>query len=316
MNSLIGIMGICARHGRALLIAGLAAGILLPQLAAWLKHWLPELVVILLFVSALRIGPAQALGAKRDLPMSLGFVLLFQLGLPLATLLILAAFGVLQTPVAAAMALMLSASPISGSPNLAIMTGNAPAPALRLLVLGTALLPLTVLPVFTLLPQLGSPEAVASVAGRLCVVILSATLVAFMIRGTVLKSPSAETVKAIDGISAVAMAVVVVGLMSAVGPALLHESRAFFGWLLFAFALNFGLQIATALALRLTGLREERASIAIVSGNRNIALFLVALPAGITDPLLLFIGCYQIPMYLTPVLLARLYRPVQDSPAP
>jgi arsenite transporter len=33
----------------------------------------------------------------------------------------------------------------------------------------------------------------------------------------------------------------------------------------------------------------------------------VALPAGITDPLLLFIGCYQIPMYLTPILMKPLY---------
>ena len=44
-------------------------------------------------------------------------------------------------------------------------------------------------------------------------------------------------------------------------------------------------------------------------GNRWIvvALFLVALPQATTDPLLIFIGCYQIPMYLTPVLLGRFY---------
>jgi len=29
----------------------------------------------------------------------------------------------------------------------------------------------------------------------------------------------------------------------------------------------------------------------------------------VTDPLLLFIGCYQVPMYLTPLFLGRLYRP-------
>ncbi|RUU28575.1 hypothetical protein EN885_07665 [Mesorhizobium sp. M6A.T.Cr.TU.014.01.1.1] len=33
----------------------------------------------------------------------------------------------------------------------------------------------------------------------------------------------------------------------------------------------------------------------------------LAFPAGVTDPLLLFIGCYQIPMYVT-ILLWRLYR--------
>ena len=46
---------------------------------------------------------------------------------------------------------------------------------------------------------------------------------------------------------------------------------------------------------------------AIVAGNRNAALFLMALPASVTEPLLILLGCYQLPMYLTPILLARLY---------
>ena len=36
---------------------------------------------------------------------------------------------------------------------------------------------------------------------------------------------------------------------------------------------------------------------------------------GVTDPLLLFIGCYQIPMYLTPILLGRFYRGIVDTKA-
>jgi ACR3 family arsenite transporter len=34
-------------------------------------------------------------------------------------------------------------------------------------------------------------------------------------------------------------------------------------------------------------------------------LFLVALPETVTAPLLVFIGCYQIPMYLTPLVTGR-----------
>ena len=48
-------------------------------------------------------------------------------------------------------------------------------------------------------------------------------------------------------------------------------------------------------------------ALAITAGNRNIALFLVALPPETTDALLLFIGCYQVPMYLTPLLMTRFY---------
>ncbi|REC53766.1 hypothetical protein DRV84_14675, partial [Rhodosalinus sediminis] len=47
-------------------------------------------------------------------------------------------------------------------------------------------------------------------------------------------------------------------------------------------------------------------ALAIAAGNRNLALFLAAVPPETAAPLMLFVGCYQIPMYLTPLLLPRL----------
>ena len=41
---------------------------------------------------------------------------------------------------------------------------------------------------------------------------------------------------------------------------------------------------------------------------RNIALLLLSLPAATIEPFLLFIGCYQVPMYLTPLLMRRVLR--------
>jgi len=45
----------------------------------------------------------------------------------------------------------------------------------------------------------------------------------------------------------------------------------------------------------------------VISGNRNIALYLTALPAAVTEPLLAFVGCYQFPMYMTPLLMRKFY---------
>ena len=109
------------------------------------------------------------------------------------------------------------------------------------------------------------------------------------------------------------MAAMVIALMSSVGPAIRSEPGQLAAALLAVFASNFGLQILIVLALRGPAPEGVIAPFGIVAGNRNIALFLIALPASVTDPLLLFIGCYQIPMYLTPVLLARLYRPLVPS---
>lgn len=296
-----------ARHGRMTLVAGLVAGIALPGLAEALKPFIGEMVAGLLFLAALRVGPRQAVGALADLKTSFAFTLLFQLAMPVAAVFAFATLG-WNGVLATGLVLMLAGAPISGSPNLALLTGNDPAPALRQLVVGTALLPLTVIPVFWLAPALGNAGVVIGAAARLLVIIAVAAGAAFAIRVFIFKTLSARQLGVIDGWSAIGMAVVVVGLMAAVGPAMRAPSMVLAAALAAAFAGNFACQIAMALILRPRMSQHMTAPLAIVAGNRNVALFLAALPAAVTDPLLLFIGCYQIPMYLTPILLGWLYR--------
>ena len=304
MTRLLAFLG---RQGRFLLVAGLLAGIALPSLAAAMRPWLPELVAALMFVAALRIGPRQALGAVRDLPSVVGVVLAYQLALPLIVAALFWSVGLAGSPVATALILMSAASPISGSPNLAVLSGGDPAPALRLLIVATALLPVTVLPVFFLAEGLGGPSAVVAAAARLLGVILLATTAAFLVRGRLIRNPQPRTIAALDGLSALAMAIVVIGLMSAAGPTLLSRPLAFFGWLAVAMAANLGLQVLAGIVLGRSPLAAQRIPLAISAGNRNIALFLVALPPEVTAPILIFIGCYQVPMYLTPLLMRRVY---------
>ena len=286
---------------------GLLAGILLPELAAAMRPWLQELVALLMFLAALRIGPRNAFGALTDAPKIVGIAAIFQLILPLALIALFWSMGVLATNFATALILMAAASSISGSPNLTIMVGADPAPALRLMVIGTALLPLTVLPVFYWLPAVGSPAMVMIAAAKLLGVITVSTLLAFALRRFFFNDPGFGTIKAIDGCSAIAMAVIVIGLMSSVGSTLATDPAEFLKWLGIAFLANFGLQLVAHYVLGKTVQANEQTAFAIIAGNRNIALFLVALPAGIIDPVLLFIGCYQIPMYLTPIVMKRFY---------
>lgn len=297
-----------ARNARLVLVAGLAVGIAVPGLASAMAPFIGPLVAFLLFLAALRIGPRQAFGAVADLPRAVAVVLVLQSVLPLAGVAVMAFMGVLDRPLAFGLCLMLAAAPISGSPHLAVMTGHAPAPALRQLIVGTALLPLTVLPVFFFLPALDDFASVLRAAGELLLLIAVAAFAAFLLRGTVLKHPSADTIQAVDGVSAISMAIVVVGLMSAVGPALVIAPMRVFATLAVAFAANLALQVgATLIAGRMRS-RGEAVAVGISAGNRNIALFLAVLPAETTRDLLLFVGCFQIPMYLTPMVLGSFYR--------
>lgn len=306
MGALQTLLLAIARHGRLVLIAGLVAGILLPGLAGMVRGVLPELVACMLGVAALRIGPSAARGSLADIHVSLRLVAVYQLLLPLVLaggFLALGWDGTLAT----AMVLMAAAPSISGSPNLTIMTGHDPAPALRLMIAGVALLPLTVAPVFLLWPIFGSLGAIALASGKLLLLIGCSSAVAFVIRQRFFPQPSIETLGVIDGVSALLMAVLVIGLMSALGPAIAQTPGLVGLTLAAAFAINFSLQIAAYVLTGGRGHERSRVAWSIIAGNRNIALFLVALPAAITDPLLLFIGCYQIPMYLTPILLRPLY---------
>lgn len=300
-------LGVAARHGRLALVLGLVAGVTAPGLAATIKPWLPELVAGLLFVAALRIGPRQAVGAARDVPRVGALVLLYQVALPMTAVLVFQALGLSHGALATAVVLMLSAPSIAGSPSLTVMVGHDPAPALRLLVASTLAVPVTVLPVFWLLPELGSGGAILAAAGSLLAVIGGSVAVAFALRVTVLRVLTPPDVAALDGLAAIGMAVVVVGLMSAIGPALRETPGELALWFLVAVAANFGFQLLLGAVLPRFGFGEASVAYAVIAGNRNIALFLVALPSEITDPLLMFIGCYQIPMFLTPLLMRGFY---------
>lgn len=298
-----------ARHGRWCLIAGLLAGFGLPGVANMIRPWLPELVAALLFLAALRIGPRMTLGDGATLRRTVATVLVYQLAAPLVVLAVALALGLASTPAVLALVLVLSAPPVTGSPSFTILMGRDPAVAMRLLLIGTALLPLTVLPVFMLLPAV--PTVLGALGGtlRLLLVIVGTVGLAFALHGVLLRHNRAARQTALDGLSAILLGVIVIGLMSAVGPTLTDAPGLFAGWLAFAFAVNFGAQLLAHRLMPVGDEAAERTGTSVVAGNRNIALFLVALPPEVMGPLLVFIGCYQLPMYLTPILLARVLAP-------
>lgn len=300
-------LGAASRYGRAALVAGLLAGFVLPSVANLLKPWLPHLVMGLLFLVALRIGPERARRGMINIRATLGVVLIFQLGLPLCVIALSLGLGIAQSAYVMAIVLVFSAPALSGSPSLSLLLGADPEPAFRLLVVGTALLPFTVLPIFLLMPQFGDTVVAITSAARALVAIVVAMGCGFLVRAFGLPRPTQTQFDALDGATTVALAVIVIGLMAALRPALANSFGTVAVWMALAFAVNIGTQMLSYLVLRNYVPQHEVVPISIVAGNRNIAIFLVALSPSASEPLLVFIGCYQVPMYLTPILMNRLY---------
>lgn len=302
-------LALAARHGRWALVAGLAAGLTLPGVAQALRPYLPELVSGLLFVAALRIGPWATLGGFKAIGYTLRTVALYQLAAPLLALGVVSVLGVASTPAAMALVLVLAAPSVTGSANFTILMGQDPSVAMRILLIGTAFFPLTAFVVLLLSPIVESPILALMGTLRLIAVIFGAVGTAFALRWMFWKEMGDAGRTSLDGVSAILLGVVVIGLMSAAGPALLGSPMKFGAWLAFAFAVNFGMQLLAHRLMPVADEQRDRTGTSVIAGNRNIALFLVALPPEVMDRVLLFIGCYQIPMYLTPILLRKALRP-------
>lgn len=294
----------CATHSRWLLILGLLAGVSLPTLAAAMVPWLPHMVAILMVITAYRLGHANALGALGDLRWSIPTVLVLQLVLPVVLYTVLTAINA-SMPVILAVTLACAAPTISGGAAIAIILRQDPARMMQLLILGTAAFPITVLPVLLLLEI--DTGLLPTIVLRAFLVIFGASAVGFVLRHFTLPSPTPQQTKAMDGATVLFFALIVIGLMAALGPMLRNDPMIALKWVLVAFLLSFGLQAITLFALHRTALRDVSGSLALSAGNRNIALFLVAIPAEQTAPIMIFIACWQLPMYLTPILLTRLY---------
>ncbi|MEP3630652.1 MAG: hypothetical protein ABJN04_11680 [Hyphomicrobiales bacterium] len=281
-------------------------GIFVPPIADAVRPWVGYCIAILLFLAALRIKPAEALGKLSDLRGVLLFIAIFQVALPCLLAVIFLLTDTVN-PIYVALLLVFSSAPISASPSLTMITGNDPAPSLRLLIVATALLPLTILLPLWLMPAFGDPEMIVWIAAKLFFIIFAASMLAFAIRRFFVPEISKPKVKSIDGLTTIMMAVIVTGLMTGFGDAAINRPFEIVVTLCVAFAANIGMQIITWHGLGFFKIGKSRAAYSISAGNRNLAIFLAALPLSVTDPILLFIACYQIPMYLTPTLLGSLY---------
>lgn len=206
------------------------------------------------------------------------------------------------------MTLVAAAPPISGSPNLVLLLSGNGSAAMRWLMLGTMVLPISCLPILYLL----YPEQSASIMIRPSLVLLALIVGSIVCAALFLKANQSLgiTLKpdVLDGASALVLAVMVIGLMSAV-----HQPestlRSVVNMLVFASVVNAGYQFLGFVFAKLAKLNSaDTITHGVVMGNRNIALYLTALPAAQIEPLLLFIACYQVPMYLTPLIGGFCYR--------
>lgn len=297
-----------SRHAQWVLIAGLVAGIAFPASAGFLRPHIPVMVALILFLSALRMD-ISALNLRRAVLLKdLGLVLALQIISPFVAYTVLT---LMQVPEVwrDVLTVLFSSAAITGIPAFSFLMGLDGARAMRILVIGTALLPLTTLPVLAILPNVAAETSLLGVSLKMLALIIVAAIAALTLRRPVMHMLGKDGPQLLNGLNALALAIFVLALMDAVQPVLLSDPLRVLGILVIAISVNIGPQIAFVIWVwwraKASGTVPNPSDLtpSLACGLRNMALFLAALPASVTDPWLLFIGCYQVPMYLTPLLM-------------
>lgn len=302
------------RHGGKLLAAAILAPVAYGPLAELFRPVVTPSVAVLMTLVLLRIDPAQVVAwLKRP-----GAVALVSAWMLLVSPLLIygatRAVG-LDGPLGAGVTLVAASCAVTTASAFARLVNLDAEISLVVSVATTALLPFTAPPIALGLLGLDLNISVAALTGRLLMIIGLPALAAFALRRWLGQARLDRAAKPLDGAVVFILVLFAFGVMDGVNARLLADPGWLIGGIAVAIAGSLGLNLLTALAMIPVLGRHAGLTAGLLAGNRNQAVFLAVLPAGADPDVLLFFGIGQIPMYLGPFLLRRIYARVSPPPA-
>lgn len=294
------------RHGGALLAAGIVAPVLCGPLAELFRPVVTPSVAVLMTLVLLRIDPAQVIAwLKRP-----GVVALVSAWMLLVSPLVV--FGVtralgLDGALGAGVTLVAASCAVTTASAFARLVGLDAEISLVVSVVTTALLPFTAPPIALGLLGLDLNISVTGLMLRLLMIIGLPALAALVLRRWLGQARLDRAAKPLDGAVVFILVLFAFGVMDGVNARLLADPWWLIAGIGVAIAGSLGLNLLTTLAMVPLLGRQTGLSAGLLAGNRNQAVFLAVLPAGADPDVLLFFGIGQIPMYLGPFVLRKVY---------
>ncbi|WP_240791244.1 hypothetical protein [Roseomonas sp. AR75] len=294
-----------ARRGGLLLAGCIFVGVAVPPLAAILRETLTVTVAGLMTLVMLRIDLGQVLGYLRRPLLVAGLVAWILLACPLIVFALTWLAG-LHGPLGAALVIMATGCAATSSPAFARLVGLDASISLVVAVVSTLLVPFTAPPLALGLLGIDLAISIGGLMARLALIVLLPLVLALVIRRVVPPARLAGWSGMVDGTVVLLLVMYGIGVMDGMLAKLLAEPAWVAGGLALAFLGNFGLNALTALATWPAGPKVALAT-GLLSGNRNMALYLAVLPAATEPRILLFFALCQFPLFLSPFLLRPLY---------
>jgi len=303
---LSGWIGQLSRHATRFLAGGVCLGLLLPDLARLLGPLLGASVWLLLALAMIRLDWQRArVVLSRPLPVLLALLWMLLIT-PLLAWLLLRDSG-LSAGLVTAMVLMAGGAPLMSSPSLAMILGLDGALALVVMIPATLLVPFSVPLIALQLLGLDLGLDPLSWSLQLSAFVASALLLALGLRRWLGPGRIERQALRLDAAMVVLLLLFAVAVMDGVTARLLAEPAQVLTMLLLAFAAYATLLLIGTLALRALGAAVGNC-IGFINANRNVGVILAVLPAGADADIPLFFALWQMPMYIMPALLRKLYR--------
>lgn len=304
-------------QGTRAVALSLVVGMAVPPLSAVMKPTIPYAVFLLLVVAFARVDLAALRARLRKSGLVLVVIVWMMLALPAAVGLAVWASGLVETApgIAVAIVLMAIAPPIMSSPAFTYLLGLDGALSLTVLVAGMVATPI-LCPV-TARIMLGDmlPISALDLAIRLAVLLAGSVAAAAVVRRMLGGERIERSGNVFDGLNVLLLFAFAVAIMDGVAARLISDP----GLILFCLAASFGMAAAfmvlSFMAFRLTG-RSTALTVAVSSGNRNMALMAAALSGAIPEASWIYFAVAQVPIYLLPMLMKPIVRRLLAASGP
>jgi BASS family bile acid:Na+ symporter len=281
-------------------------GLAVPPLATAARPLLAPALLIPLTIALLRLDWRHLYDYARR-PVLVAMATVWLLGVsPLVMWLVVR--GVPLPPaLAQALVLATASSPVTMCATVSLIVGLDAALAVVVVVVTTALMPLT-LPAMSLwLLGLDVDIGLATFMARLSWLVGIPFAVALVARRLVGLERLARNARPLDAIAVISLVIFAIAIMGGITQAAFERPAAVLGTLAAAFASNLALQLLGTLAFWRLGARRAL-TIGLMTGNLNMGIILVALADKADFDIVMFFALGQLPMYMLPALLAPLYR--------
>ena len=287
-----------------LLALSIFAGIAFPALAAFFKPYLLPLIFIGFLSAVLQVSFSDAAHAATG-DRAIWIVLIWQLlGLPLLFFIVLKPFLSDQLYLFAVIAMCTGS--ITATTALSRLFNLNSALSLVAGMAGAILMPV---PLYIFLQLLLGPEVSLDLTAysiRSVFFIVVPFVVAFFIRKLISHEADIRLQENMPSVAMVFLVFFGLAVMDGVGELMFSDPHRLLSYVALAFGISIGVQLITFFVLFFLGARDAT-TCALLCAYRNVGFVAAIAGSSLGEDFFIFLGVWQFPMYVLPLLLRRFY---------